>query len=52
MDLEDKWKKAEENLEDFNRMMEILKKYPIKPQPKEVKALPYEIEGPIKYPSC
>ena len=48
MGLEDKWKKAEEHLKDFNKSMELIKKYPIKSF-KEVKCKPYEIEGPIEY---
>lgn len=48
MSLEDKWKKAVNNLEEFYKMMELIKQFPLK-QLKEVRSLPYEIEGPIQY---
>lgn len=49
MTLENKWKKAEEDLKNFNKSMELIKKYPIKLF-KEVKCQPYTIEEPIEYP--
>jgi hypothetical protein len=49
MNLEDKWKKAIEDLNEFNRMIELIKKYPIKSFT-ETKCKPYEIEPPIQYP--
>jgi hypothetical protein len=50
MTLEDKWKKAEKELEEFNKMMELIKPF-LKEPGREVKyQQPYEIEGPIQYP--
>jgi hypothetical protein len=49
MALEDKWEKAEKNLEEFYKMMELIKPY-IKSPGIEVKCQPYTIEGPIEYP--
>jgi hypothetical protein len=51
MNLEDKWKKAEKDLEEFNESIKLIKQFPIKPF-KEVNCLPYEIEGHIEYPSA
>lgn len=49
MTLEDKWKKAEKNLEEFNKTMEIIKKY-LPPQQTTVNNyLPYDIPGSIPY---
>ena len=51
MTIEDKWKEAEENLKDFNESIELIKKFPLKGPIKEVKCQPYEMQGPIVYPS-
>jgi hypothetical protein len=51
MTLEDKWKKAEEDLIDFNKSMELIKQFPLKSF-KEVKCEPYTIEPPIQYHSA
>jgi hypothetical protein len=50
MNLEDKWKEAEEDLKDFNKSMEVIRKYPIKTFV-QVKCDDYDIEGPVIYPS-
>jgi len=50
MSLEDKWKKAEENLKKFNESMELIKQFPTKIT-EQIKSLPYTIEGPILYNS-
>jgi len=50
MTLEDKWKKAEEDLKKFNTSIELIKKYPTKTT-ELVKSPPYTTEGPIIYPS-
>jgi len=50
MTLEDKWKKAVKDLEEFNEMMEKIKPYLKSPGIEVKKCQPYEIEGPIQYP--
>jgi len=51
MTIEDKWEEAEENVKDFNKSLELIKKFPLKGPIQEVKCNPYEIESPIFY-SC
>jgi hypothetical protein len=50
MSLEDKWKEAEKKLEEFNKSMELIKKYPIKQPIQQTKFTPYNVEVPIQYP--
>ncbi len=49
MTLENKWKEAVEYLDEFNRKIELIKKYPLKSST-EIKCNPYDIEPPIQYP--
>ena len=48
MSLENKWKKAVEELKEFKESIELIKKFPLKPFI-EVKSQPYTIEEPIGY---
>ncbi|MCX6750704.1 MAG: hypothetical protein NTZ83_04560 [Candidatus Pacearchaeota archaeon] len=50
MNLEDKWKKAEKELEEFYKMMEKLKPFLKEPDTEVKSQTPYTIEGPIEYP--
>lgn len=49
MNLEDKWKEAVKDLESFSKMMDLIKKYPIKEPIQQPKCAPYNVEGPILY---
>jgi len=45
----EKWKKAEQNLEEFYEVIRLVKKYPIKPIEKSVNSQPYQIPDNFSY---